>query len=240
MGLTAVVLSLKLLIPQIPLNFALPVRLPNKRRMLLGDVSEMIVLDEVFREGIYDVPALPSSANVILDLGANAGAASEFFAQRYPSSTIVAYEADPHVGARAKRNLAGLSAEVRIAAISDTTSPVRLRRVRGLSWGTSALGQRGEVFEVPGETLNNIIRPYGHVDILKLDIEGSEYAAVKACDELTRVDLVIGEFHPVPGVTAEDFFGLLGNFDLLSDGGQERVTFVATRRHRRLPKRRQS
>jgi hypothetical protein len=106
-----------------------------------------------------------------------------------------------------------------------------MRRSPGASWGTSAHVAHGEEFEVPGVLLDDVIRANGKIGILKMDIEGSEYAAIRAGSEFNQVDLILGEFHPIPGVTAEAFFGLLANeFELLSGGGLERATFVA--RHR--------
>lgn len=224
----AVVLGVKPLVPGSG-RVALPVRLPTGRWMLLSDVSELRVLSEIFLDQIYDVAALPPSARVIIDLGANTGAASVFFADRYPAAQIVAYEADPQVAARTRRNLRGLPVEVHAAAVSDSTTPVRLRRSTGNSWATSAYADQGEPFVTAGQTLDAIIGDRA-VDILKLDIEGSEYAAVKASTRLDQVALILGEFHPVDGVTADDFFGLLGDFELLFGGGQERATFAARRR----------
>lgn len=227
-ALATVLLELKSLIPRSP-DFALPIGLPSGRRIMVGDLSELRVLGEIFLDRVYDVAALPPAAGTILDLGANIGAASEFFATRYPSCAILAYEADPRIAARARRNLRGLPVDVHVAAISDSTEPVQLRRPVGMSWATSAYEDHGEPFWVPGQTLDNIIGDR-HIDILKLDIEGSEYPALKACTCLNQVDLILGEFHPLPHVSADDFFRLLNDFDLLAGGGRARATFVARRR----------
>jgi FkbM family methyltransferase len=207
----------------------LPVRLPTGRWMWIADVSELRVIYEIFVDRIYDTPELPIGAEVILDLGANAGVASEFFADRYPTSRIFAYEADPEVAARATRNLMRReNVTVYTAAISDRYHTLTLHRRRGESWATSVFGVGDEEFTVPAIPLDEVIADT-HVDILKIDIEGSEYAAFKACRKLSRVDLILGEFHPIEDIDAEDFFGLLDGFQLLSGGGEERATFVARR-----------
>jgi FkbM family methyltransferase len=224
----AVLLGFKPFVPGAN-RLTLPVRLPTGHTLRIADISELRVLGEVFLDGIYDVPALPASAELILDLGANCGAASAFFAARYPAARIVAYEVDPQVAARAQRNLESLQVEIRALAVSDSGEPVRIVRPVGASWGTSAHAMDGEAFLAPAASLDTIIGD-SHVDLLKVDIEGSEYEALKSCSKLAQVDLILGEFHPRDGVPANAFFSLLRDFDLLSGGGQERGTFVARRR----------
>ena len=68
------------------------------------------------------------------------------------------------------------------------------------------------------------------MDILKLDIEGSEYAAIKACSRLSLARVLLGEFHPVGDVTAVDFYDLLEGFDVVYGADQPKGTFVAVRR----------
>ncbi|HTX12198.1 MAG TPA: FkbM family methyltransferase [Solirubrobacteraceae bacterium] len=224
--LIAVLLGLKGAIPRLH-NVELPIRVAGKW-FWLADVSELRVIDEIFVERIYDTSALPYRPSLILDLGSNAGAASLFFARLYPNARIVAYEADPRVAARAARNLRGLQVDVRTAAVSDSNDPIILRRAAGMSWGTGAYSD-GEPFTVPGVTLDEIIGDQ-QIDVLKIDIEGSEHAAVKACARLSQVDLIIGEVHPIPEASAHDFFASLIGFDLIEGGGDERAGFVATAR----------
>jgi FkbM family methyltransferase len=207
----------------------LPVRLPTGRVILIADISELMAIDEVFVKGGYDDPYLPGSASTILDLGANAGVASEFFATRYPASRIVAVEADPRVARRARRNLRGRNVTVHGVAVADRSEPIELRRNDRMSWATSAHSATGERFTVPGITLDEIIGE-AHVEILKIDIEGSEYAVIARSKRLHQVDLILGEFHPVDGVTADAFFALLSDFELLSRGGNEQAAFAARRR----------
>jgi len=55
-----------------------------------GSKWSWFILNEVFIKKEYDVPV--SEAVVIIDIGANIGAASLFFAKRFPNSTIYAFE----------------------------------------------------------------------------------------------------------------------------------------------------
>jgi FkbM family methyltransferase len=226
--LAAVFLGLKRFVPGID-RVSLPIRVPSGHRLWIADVSELRVLGEIFVDGIYDVPALPSTVSFILDLGANCGAATAFFLSRFPSAQIIAYEVDPQVAARARRGLAGAAVEIHTAAVSDSPNPVRIFRPRGRSWETSAYAGGGASFLAPGVSLDTIIGER-HIGIMKLDIEGSEHAALRSCSRLAQVDLILGEFHPMAGCDADTFFEMLHAFDLIEGGGPERAGFVARRR----------
>jgi FkbM family methyltransferase len=228
--LSFVVLSLGVK-PYVPLlaRLRFPVRIPGGRTMWLADISELRVLSEVFVSRIYDLPALPTSAARILDLGANIGAASAFLAGRFPTAEIVAYEADPLVAERARSHLRGLRVDVHAAAICDHHGQLELRRSPGASWATGQYINDGEPFVTPAVTLDEVIgdRP---VDILKIDIEGSEYAAIRACTRLSLARVLLGEFHPVGDVTAARFYDLLEGFDVVYGADQPKGTFIAVRR----------
>lgn len=207
---------------------AIPIRIPTGRTLWLNDVSELRVIAEVFVDRIYDV-SLPASAMRILDLGANIGAASAFFIDRYPAAKITAYEADPVVAARARKHLRGLPVEVHIGAISDRPGTATLRRATNATWATGAFIDDGEQFTTPAVLLDDAIGD-GRVDILKIDIEGSEYAAIKASRRMKQVSLVIGEFHPVGDVSASEFFAALEGFDVVYGAEQQSGPFVAVNR----------
>lgn len=209
-------------------RLAIPIRIPTGQTLWLADVSELRMIGEVFVDRIYDM-SLPATAMRILDLGANIGAASAFFADRYPGAEITAYEADPLVAARARKHLRGLPVEVHIGAISARPGTTTLRRATNASWATGAFIDDGEQFTTPAVPLDDAIGD-GRVDILKIDIEGSEYAAIKASHRMKQVTLVIGEFHPVDGVTASDFFAALDGFDVLHGVERQSGPFVAVNR----------
>lgn len=69
--------------------------------------SDIPIFHQVFAARDYDSPALPATAGTIVDLGANIGLASVFFALRYPSARIFALEPDPKNFAALVRNTTG-------------------------------------------------------------------------------------------------------------------------------------
>jgi FkbM family methyltransferase len=210
-----------------------PVQLPvdGWDPVWVTDRSEYRVAHEVFLRRIYDLPGLPDDAETILDLGANVGLAARFFAERYPTARIICYEADPIVAARAQRNLCHLpQVEIRVAAITGHTGKVTLHREARDSWGTGEHAQ-GEPFETQAKSLEDTLAEFESIDVLKLDIEGSEYQAIDRCGNLELARVIVGELHEVEGRSFDAFFDRLEGFALIEkDLEYGNCTFVAARR----------
>jgi FkbM family methyltransferase len=214
----------------------IPVWVEPAGRVFVSDWSELLVVREIYQPpGDYNLTDLPERPHVIVDVGANIGLAARFFRNRYPTAKIVAYEPDPasfHMAQRNVRNLTHLS--LRNIAVGASSKRLRLYRVAGESWGTSAFVPNqavAETFEASAVTLDSIIEELGTIDILKIDIEGAEYEVLQACRQLDRINCIVGEFHPVPSVTPGRFFALLNAFDLLENNASHgKGTFLALRR----------
>lgn len=69
----------------------------------LQDIGELHGLREVFVQGDYEV-SLPRAPEVILDLGGNIGAASVYFATRWPHAQVIVLEPDPDAYERLAHN----------------------------------------------------------------------------------------------------------------------------------------
>ena len=169
--------------------------------------SDVLTFWQVFINLEYDSPNLPPSARTIVDLGANIGLATQYFAARYPSAHIVAVEPDADNFALLMRNTAPLGTRVHrhhgAAWIHDGQISLRTedeaQRPLG-AWGTqvTATPRPGES-RVPCYRLATLLDLAGFetVDILKVDIEGAELEVftdgVQDC--LDRIGLVIVETH---------------------------------------------
>lgn len=152
---------------------------------------------EICFHTIYAPPLGPRAT--VLDLGASSAGFSRALARLY-GCTCHAVEALP-------RNLA-LIAETplirrHLFAIGATDGPVELHSVAGeFSSGALSLapGQTAvETVRVPGSTLAGMMARLGlaRVDVLKVDIEGAEYAMFDAADDATlkRCAQISVEFH---------------------------------------------
>jgi len=202
------------------------------------DWSDMAVIDEVWGERQYDVAALPSDATVIVDLGANIGMSAAFFSHRYGNARVIALEPDPAVAELASRNLAGFKrAEVRGLAVGGRSGVARFYRTPGQSWGGSFFQKdwaRHTAIDVPTVTLDSLIEELGHIDILKLDIEGAETEVLASALRLSEVGLILGEFHAVDETSEATIREALAGRTLVDDnmaGGKG--TFVALAPSRR-------
>jgi FkbM family methyltransferase len=203
---------------RIPLvrRLAIPILLSGHRPFWVSDRSELLVLKDVFVDGSYDELALPQEAQTILDLGANAGLASRFFRSRYPAALIIAYEPSASTAALARRNMTGdLRFDLNVAAVAGATGIVSLRENPGDSWSTSISTPGDGRDVVRAESLDSVVRRHAPIDILKIDIEGSEYEAFESCRVLHEVNLIVGEIHASEERSPEDFLALLSGFEVL-------------------------
>ena len=141
---------------------------------------------------------LPSSANVIVDAGANVGLTSIFYAEKFPLARIFAIEAEKSnfelllKNVRPYRNVTPIHAALwcREGHISVGTP---LPGAFG-HWGFTVSGAPGDV---PAITIRTLMRNFGvdHIDLLKIDIEGSEKEVFEACDWQDELGAVVIELH---------------------------------------------
>ncbi|MDX6655223.1 MAG: hypothetical protein QOH62_16 [Solirubrobacteraceae bacterium] len=203
---------------------------------IVPDRSGFLVLWEVFCEDEYLVDGA-RRPRAIVDLGANSGASALFFARRYPQAQIVAVEASRTMHGLLARNTAGLPVRCLHAAVSDSTTPVEFVETRS-SWSGhtvdsgGAPGEDGERYSVDPVRLDDLLDE--DVDLLKIDVEGSEFAVLPRSRKLGRVEMIVGELH-----APHDDARTIGILELLrathdvritSPLTGDNITFLATRR----------
>lgn len=180
-------------------NVAVPgIRGPVSLRMRTTDVS---VYEEVLLRGQYAVQ-LPFVPKTIMDVGANIGMASIFFANRYPKAQIVAVEAEASNFEILLRNVRGYSNILPIcAAVWNRDGQVALTVPRGTDSATTKVGfvvdgGEGErVRAISMQTLMNEAR-MSSIDLLKIDIEGAEKEVFEtASDWIDQVRCLAIELH---------------------------------------------
>jgi FkbM family methyltransferase len=179
------------------------VRLRDGRRAECR-LDEFFSFVEVFVLREYDHPGIDwSNVRTVVDVGANVGAATLWFARRSRQAAIVAVEPAPESLVTLEANLRtnGLGNRVRVvpAALSGRTGSVFLTRN-----GSSVYAQTAGVPSPGAERVQAVALPellelceLGQVDVLKLDCEGAEFDGLLACDEplLRRVGAIVGEYH---------------------------------------------
>lgn len=160
--------------------------------------SDAEVYCEVILGKEYDYPSL-TSVRTIVDVGANCGMASIFYANRYPDATVVAVEAEVSNYAALVQNTRAYPNIVPVhAALWHTDGQVEVFPPwpRWQGWGKWGFRVR-EGHGCRALTLPTLMRSVGieTVDILKVDVEGAEREIFSACDWMDRVKLLAIELH---------------------------------------------
>jgi FkbM family methyltransferase len=173
-----------------------------------GDLDQLTKLfHEIFIKRCYycDLKNNP----MIIDAGANIGLATLFFKSQYPGAKIKAFEPNPQAFAYLKKNIESngvTDAEIHNVALGDEEGPITIYLSSDMARGdigVSAIKQHVEYFHGGGTTsemtvsckkLSTFID--GELDLLKLDIEGSEAKVVRELGtRLTQIKNLVMEYH---------------------------------------------
>lgn len=171
---------------------------PVHLRMRTTDVSlyEEIIVNSEYE---FEIRRQPS---VIVDAGANIGLTSVFFANRFPTAKVIAVEPESSNFAMLVKNSERYTNIMPIeAALWRAETMVDLSDPGTGSWGfqteerqePAANGAR-----VRALTVDSLMREAGveHIDILKVDIEGSEKEVFECCGKwIDKVGVLVVEFH---------------------------------------------
>lgn len=205
---------------------------------LVDCMGDLQVLYEVWGWRQYDLPEL-TEATTIVDAGANIGASVAFFKSRRPQAVIHAYEPDPATFAKLQRNLRGLSGvTLHPQAITDHDGVATLHSSPN-SWDSSLVCGTGGPVAVPCRRLTTALREAGleRVDLLKLDVEGAEFAVLADDGALETIEALVAELHfdYVPDRELQDVLHACAGFRVAVSGDSEtRMTLVGRRLARPL------
>ena len=166
--------------------------------------ADIRILNEIWLARCYETnpQLIPTGQWTVVDLGANKGAYAARVLHLAPEARVICYEPDPHNVECLRINL-GDSAEIHRAAVSADGGTITLQQVpenRGLgSIVAGRLEARGTPtvpIDVPLVALRDVIARAGHVDLLKIDVEGAEYPIILDTeDELfASVDRIVMEY----------------------------------------------
>jgi FkbM family methyltransferase len=186
----------------------LVMRSPLRGELLLRERgSDVLTFTEVIQQEVYkEVVAAVPDCHTIIDLGANIGLASRYFADHFPDCKLLGVEPNPSTYEVLQLNVAHLVADG------------RCRTLRAAVW-SSEKTLAGEAVDDPdhfsafavhetadasgekaiaGWPMSRIIAHAGfeRVDLLKVDIEGAEVELFKGnVDWLQQVRTIAIEFH---------------------------------------------
>jgi FkbM family methyltransferase len=172
-----------------------------------GD-EPLLLLDEIFIEGCYSKRLRTDlKPRVIIDLGANIGAATLDWANQFREASIYAYEPNPGTTQTLRSNIEVNRLTDRVTiydeAVGRENGEARLwSNVPSLlvsGYGDSPPSSGGELIHVPMVDLNEVVRRIGsdEVDLLKIDTEGAEADILEGANAstLNRINRVVLEYH---------------------------------------------
>jgi FkbM family methyltransferase len=201
-------------------------------RLKVANRSEIDVAREMFLEEQYLIPGI--DPKLILDLGSNIGASIMFFRAQYPSARILGLEPDPDTFQRLAATVAPVS-DVNVYPWAAYGQSGHVGFVQERQSWDSAIASDGEAYTVKVEavSLRDIFARLGieHVDLLKFDIQGSEWSIFNDPSAFAACDTIVGELHlDRPDQTVERAQQALSGFMLtISERSAGLVNFVARR-----------
>lgn len=142
--------------------------------------SDVHTFREIFLREEYSLAAsIVSNPKTIIDAGANIGFTTLFFTQRYPNARIISLEPDQANFVYLKKNTIGYAHITPLqAALWNKKGTIEIKDkgygVRGFMAEDSA--SSASINTMPSTTMRDLLQEYTitRIDILKMDIEGSE------------------------------------------------------------------
>ena len=164
------------------------VHIRDSRSKDLSAIREVLGHNDYHLEKI----ALPPSPRIV-DIGANIGTFSMTAHHSYPDAHIYAFEPHPDNFELLKKNAPFLTA--RQAAITATTGTVEFE-AHGSPIGLRV--KKGGGLYVDSLSLDDALASLPHIQILKLDVEGSEFDILGSTSNMTfnKIQKIFVEVHP--------------------------------------------
>lgn len=168
--------------------------------------ADAFIHSEVFEHRYYSLPLKRAPATV-LDLGANIGLTTVYFARSFPAARLACVEPVPSNVRLLEQNLMlnGIQATIFPAAVHPTDGSV-LMELDDRDYGHKVAGKAANnpttTLSVPAISVSSILQrlAWDRIGLLKVDIEGHEAALFSGnCEWLNRVDAMCIECHEVSG-----------------------------------------
>jgi FkbM family methyltransferase len=141
---------------------------------------------------------LPFSPRIIVDVGANIGMTSIYFAHKYPEAKIFAIEAEASNFAVLSRNVQHYPKIIPIhAALWSRDGEISVSQPPLLPGAWGFVTHEGPGIKVRAITMRTLMREMliPSIDLLKVDIEGAEKEVFQDCDWITEIRCLMIELH---------------------------------------------
>jgi len=188
------------------LQYPFLLRLRSGEQIRLEELTDLKAFWQIFLRKVYRVRA---TDQVILDLGANVGIFTLYATLRAPQAKVFSIEPFPSTFGRLLATVRENHLDPRVTCLNyaatgaggvrlmpEAPVPSQRRTVAPLA-ASPASGTSGS--QVMGKTLESLLEEdcLSHVDLLKIDIEGSEYEVFLSTPQrvLQRIDRIALEYH---------------------------------------------
>jgi len=181
------------------------------------NTTDQDVYDEIFIEKKYDIEV--ENPKVIVDAGAHIGLASVFFSYKYPEAKIIAIEPELNNFMVLEKNVQNYKNIIKLNAGLWSKKTFLSIMAKDVSTWSFRVIEEPFRKEIPAIGITNIIYDYSvaKIDILKMDIEGSEVAVFSNSTEwISFVKTLIIELHDryLPGCS-EALFNAFKDYEYL-------------------------
>jgi FkbM family methyltransferase len=159
-----------------------PATLHHPIHLRMQTSSDPDVFSQIFLRREYAFIEELGALDTVVDLGANIGLASAVFLSQWPHARVLALEPDPASFALLCQNLTPYADRVQCVQGAAWASSGELELSHsfgdGREWATAVQESRGGAERVRAFSMPELLArvPGGRIDLLKIDIEGSERA----------------------------------------------------------------
>lgn len=203
------------------------------RFLVSDDCDDILILDEIFRDNTYRVSA--REGMTVLDIGACKGIFATWAARQ--GAKVTAYEANPKTyGAllwNAREN--GITVDARNLGVWSSHTKMQLHPNRANSGSSSFI--QALTNENTGREVTVTMIPFDEAigdkdwDVVKMDIEGSEFEILSTSKKLGQVAYLTAEIHIHNGFPGTELYErTILNIDKTHDIELEGAMMYAKRR----------
>ncbi len=163
------------------------------------NTSDLSVFKDVFVKKDFKLP-IKMSPKIIIDAGAYTGYSSLYFHSKYPNSKIIAIEPEKSNFEILKKNLQNIKNILLVnAGLWNKNAFLKIINRKTGKWGFITKEVKKSEADIKAITMNKILKNFSinKIDILKIDIEGSEKELFSKNYEnwINKVNIIIIEFH---------------------------------------------
>jgi FkbM family methyltransferase len=174
---------------------------------LRGRTTDINVFEEVIMNKAYNLTFINRTPNVIIDCGANIGLTSIFFSNLYPESKIICVEPETSNFNLLQKNIEQYPNIKAIkAGVWNKKTFLKIDNPEEGNWGFIVSETTNNEDGIRAVSIDEImeLENISQIDILKMDIEGSEYEVfdINYQKWIDKFDNLIIEYHErfKPGV----------------------------------------